>query len=229
MSRFLLYIIAVIALSMAAYFVYVHAPRLQLRAVQGAAQDTPVDTGEQVIHEETSQYVIDITYRHFGIAVVDARVDARMQEVVASFKKDVAQVGPPQGVVQQYTLTGDVSEYQTDSQIASERINLYEYTGGAHGLPFVLTLNYHIETGEEVTLDEALALTGLTLKDVSSKALAQLTQEYGVDSIFADGVDPKPENYGTFLIGPFNVTFVFQAYQVVAYAAGMPEISFARK
>jgi hypothetical protein len=92
----------------------------------------------------------------------------------------------------------------------------------------VLTLNYDARTGETITLDRALSLIGKSLNDVAATSLAQLKQEFGA-SIFADGATPKAENYATFIVGPTNVTFIFQPYQVVAYAAGMPEVTFARK
>jgi hypothetical protein len=159
---------------------------------------------------------------------MDAKIDAAVKAATDAFKADVAQMGAPETGFSKYSFKGEAADTYSGGDIVSERINLYQDTGGAHGLPIVITLNYDSSTGDEVTLDKALSLIGLTLQQVSDKALAQLHQEYG-DSVFVDGAAPKPENYQTFIVGPYNVTFIFQAYQVVAYAAGMPEISFARK
>ena len=110
----------------------------------------------------------------------------------------------------------------------SQRLNLYQDMGGAHGLPIVVGLNYDAATGRELTQDDALRMTGLTLQQISTQALKELHQEFG-ESVFTEGAEPKSDNYRTFIVGPYNVTFIFQAYQVVAYAAGMPEVSFERK
>lgn len=224
-----MYIIAIIALGTAAYFIYVHAPRLESGPITPDTTTEQTDAGtERSIQEDTADYSIDVTYRHLGIPSVDAQIDARVADAVAAFKNDATQAGPHEDGFPPYTFGGEAADTFTGGDIVSERVNLYQYTGGAHGLPIVLTFNYHAGTGKEVTLDEALALTGLTLGEVSDRALAQLAQEYG-ESVFTDGAKPRAENYSTFIVSPYKVTFIFQAYQVVAYAAGMPEISFARK
>ncbi len=189
----------------------------------GETPATPVDKN---ISEETTAYRINVDYRLFGIPVVDEHVEAEVKKAVDAFKRDAA--GFDQSVESRaYTFSGEIGDFYSGSDIVSERINLYQDTGGAHGLPIVLTLNYDAKSGETVTLDRALALTGLTLPEIASRSLAQLKQEFG-DSVFEGGTTATAENYATFLVTPFNVTFIFQAYQAVPYAAGMPEVKFER-
>lgn len=188
---------------------------------------TPATPEDKNISEETAAYRIDVDYRLFGIPAVDAHVESEVQRAVAAFKKDAANFDPTVES-RPYSFTGEIADFYAGSDIVSERINLYQDTGGAHGLPIVLTLNYDAATGETITLDRALSLTGLSLSEVSARSLAQLKQEFG-ESVFTGGAEPKAENFGTFIVTPYNVTFIFQAYQVVAYAAGMPEVKFNRK
>ena len=89
-------------------------------------------------------------------------------------------------------------------------------------------LTYNKKTGTLVTLQDALALTGLTLAQLSQKASDQLKIKLGEDFIFAEGVSAKPENFSSFVVTSDNVTFILQPYQVAAYAAGEQEISVPR-
>lgn len=229
MKQLALYILALLVLGSLVYLIYTNAPRLPEMSDSVSTSTSSTTAGEEKsITEDTPQYSIDVTYRHFGIPAIDAHVDAEVSAVVAAFKQDAGQIFEGEPDMPQYTLSGEAADFYFDGDVVSQRINLYQYTGGAHGLPIVLTLNYDAASGRELTLDDALALTGLTLKQVSDRALTQLDQEFG-ESVFAAGAAPQADNYQTFIVTPYKVTFIFQAYQVVAYAAGMPEVSFARK
>jgi hypothetical protein len=200
-------------------------------AMPGAVPETTggetSQTTSHKIQEETSSYKIDVEYVLFGNPVIDPKVEAAVKKSVDAFKADAASFDP-EVMTRPYTFSGQAVEFYSHSTISSERINLYQDTGGAHGLPIVLTLNYDTTTGADVTQEQALALIGKSLTDVAAVALNQLKQEFGEGSVFVDGATPKKENYATFLVTPQNVTFIFQPYQVVAYAAGMPEVTFAR-
>ena len=228
MKKLLVAVIFIAALSGVLYFALTQKPAMvALPDTVPETTGTPPTVSEtKTIKEETPSYRIDVDYRLSGIAVVDTHIEAEVQKAVAAFKNDAANFDP---LVESrpYTFSGEIADFYIGGDIVSERINLYQDTGGAHGLPIVLALNYDAKTGETITLDRALSFTGMSLQDVASKSLAQLKQEFG-ESVFADGAAAKAENYSTFIVTPFNVTFIFQAYQVVAYAAGMPEVKFER-
>jgi hypothetical protein len=230
MGKFIGYVLTVLVLGVAAYFIYMHAPRLAPPTGTDMATSTE-QIGEgsmRSVNEQTDTYTIDITYHHVSSEAINTEIDAEIRSVVDAFKADAAQMGTPEPGFPKFALQGEGADVYEGGDITSERVNLYQDTGGAHGLPIVLTLNYDSATGEKISLDRALSLIGMNLEQVSQKALSQLHQEFG-DSVFEEGAQPTPENYGTFLVSPYNVTFIFQAYQVVAYAAGMPEVTFARK
>ncbi len=230
MKRLLVAIVFIAALGGVIYFALNQKPAMvALPAPVPETTGTTSAPGSDVhlIKEETPSYTINVEYRLFNNAVVDAHVEAEVQKAIDAFKKDAAGFDP-KVEMRPYEFSGKIADYYSGGNIVSERINLYQDTGGAHGLPIVLALNYDAKSGETITLDRALSLTGLSLGQVSTKSLAQLKQAYG-DSVFIDGASAKPENYSTFMVTPQNVTFIFQAYQVVAYAAGMPEVKFERK
>lgn len=226
MKKLLVALVFLLALGAVLYFVPLRTD--MTATVPDTVADTTTSIGDiREAKEDTSSYTIDIEYQLFGNAAIDAKVESEIQKVVNAFKGDAANFDP-EIEMRKYTLSGEVADYFVGADIASERINLYQDMGGAHGLPIVLTLNYDAKSGEEITLDRALTLIGKSLSGVAEDSLAQLQREFG-ESVFADGASAKAENYQTFIVSPYNVTFIFQAYQVVAYAAGMPEVKFNRK
>lgn len=230
MKKLLVAIIFCAALGGVIYFALHQKPVVV--AMPGAVPETTgtgttAPTETKTIKEVTPGYTIDVDYRLFGIPAVDAHVEAEVKRAIDAFKKDAANFDP-KVETRPYSFSGELADYYVGGDIVSERINLYQDTGGAHGLPIVLALNYDAKTGETITLDRALSLTEESLGTVAAKSLAQLKQEFG-ESVFTDGAAAKAENYATFIVTPSNVIFIFQAYQVVAYAAGMPEVKFERK
>lgn len=228
MKKLFVAIIFLAALGGVLYYA-VHMPPQSVALPAGVGDTTgttPTPSETKTIKEETASYLIDVDYRLSGIPVVDEHIQTEVQKAIDAFKKDAAghdlAVDP-----RPYAFTGEIADFYSGGPIVSERINLYQDTGGAHGLPIVLALNYDAKTGETITLERALSLIGLTLDEVAAKSLAQLKQEFG-ESVFVGGTEPKAENYATFMVESYSVKFIFQAYQVVAYAAGMPEVKFNR-
>ena len=79
-----------------------------------------------------------------------------------------------------------------------------------------------------MTLGDALSLIGLSLEEMAAGAKRQLNERYSEMLIAPEGADALAENYSTFTISASAVTFIFQPYQVTAYAAGAPEVTFER-
>jgi hypothetical protein len=219
-------IVALVAVAILGYVILSARPHVtpysSTSQVTGNAQ-------QKNVHEETSAYVVDVSYRTTGNVEVDSEIAGSVHTAVDNFKHDVATMGAPAPGAPKYSFKGEPADVYVGPDIISERINFYQDTGGAHGMPIVYGLNYNAKNDAPLTLDDALSLTGLSLKQIAEQSLAQLKKDFGEDSLFPAGAEAKPENYQTFVVGPYNVTFIFSAYQVVAYAAGMPEIKFARR
>ncbi|MBI4067823.1 DUF3298 and DUF4163 domain-containing protein [Candidatus Kaiserbacteria bacterium] len=179
--------------------------------------------------EETDTYVVDAKYPQFDIASIDANIEAVVEGALTQFKNDVA-LGPPppDSAVSQYEFQSMFDSAYVGPDVVSAKLVFSTYMGGAHGIASIYGLNYDRETGRELTLDDALAMIGLSLTEVAERAKAELTAKLGSDIISPEGADPTPENYATFIVGPEQVTFVFQVYQIAPYAAGPQEVSFTR-
>lgn len=175
------------------------------------------------IAEDSDTYTIHIEYPKFAVEKADREVQAIVDKAVTEFK---ALPPNPTPVAAKNEMDGEYQVINTGPEILSAKMEIYQFTGGAHGMTVTYGLNFHRD-GTPVTEEEALGLTGKSLEDVSAEAMKQLNERFGLVQ-FPEGAAPSAENYSTFVIGTSSVNFIFQQYQVEAYAAGMPEITLPR-
>lgn len=216
--RYTGYAILGIALLVAIYLVALYGVH-RSPVVESAVTSISTTT----IATSTETYSIDLSYPKFGIAGADASVQSVIDKAVSEF---VAFPPNPTPVAAKNELVGEYQLVNPGPDIVSAREELYQYTGGAHGGTVIYGFNFH-KDGTEVTEEEALSLIGKDLQAVSAEASRQLNAQFGMVQ-FPEGAAPTAENYRTFLIGTSTVSFIFQQYQVEAYAAGSPTIVFPR-
>ncbi len=228
MHKILGYVLALIVLCGLAYAIYTQAPRvspaLQTASITEHTGGTEVKT--DVVYGSTPAYKIEVHYPVFGIPAVDAKIKSTVDTAVNAFKQYPP--NPPEMSSPQNEFVGSFDSAYVGPDVVSVALTFSEYTGGAHSNNAIFGVNIDPRTGKELTLDDALALTGKTLQQVSAESLAQLKAKFGADIIFPEGADPKPANYAVFLVGKDKVTFVFNVYQVAPYAAGPQYVEFPR-
>ena len=227
MSRILSYIfVAVLALG-AGYYL---ATRMQSSEsyVAEVATSTPemVRVTTQTENEETSAYTIDVQYPHFGIPAIDTKIDKIVDDTIAEFK--TLPPNPPEMSSPQNELTVRFESPYIGPDIISFKLIISEYTGGAHPNSLFSGLNFDRVSGKQLFQANAFKMIGRTVQQVSVSTTAQLKEKLG-DTFFAEGANTNPENFSSFVISADKVTFIFQPYQVAAYAAGPQEVSFERK
>ncbi|PIR83830.1 hypothetical protein COU18_01995 [Candidatus Kaiserbacteria bacterium CG10_big_fil_rev_8_21_14_0_10_51_14] len=228
MSRILSYVvIAAIALGAGYYFALWRQPS-EIYATPPAATSTPetVHLTTQTVSEETSAYIVDVQYPHFGIATIDTKIDARVNSAIAEFK--TLPPNPPEMSSPQNELTIRFESPYIGDDIVSFKLIISEYTGGAHPNSIFSGLNFDRETGRQLLQSDAFKMIGRTAQQVSVSVTAQLKAKLG-ENMFEEGSNSNPENFSSFLISEDKVTFIFQPYQVAAYAAGPQEVSFERQ
>ena len=185
-----------------------------------------VTVTSKTIQEDTDTYTINAQYPQLGIASIDTQVESTIKKVIDEFKGFGVKEPLVTSAKNEFTSTYDPPYIAED--IVSVRLTTSMYTGGAHSLATVGGLNFNRKTGELLQLSDALALINMQLSDVAAEALRQMRQKHG-DALFQEGLTATPEHYNTFVIDGTKVTFIFQLYQVVAYAAGFQEVAFPRK
>ena len=121
------------------------------------------------------------------------------------------------------------TEISTSSKTVSYIINLYEYTGGAHGGTSVSTFTYNA-TGTLVTLSDVFSEP--YLKRVSGIARAYLYKTLNdnvVDEMITAGTEPTKDNFSTWYLTDSQVVFVFGQYQVGPYVLGIIKLPLAKE
>ncbi len=124
----------------------------------------------------------------------------------------------------------------------------YEYTGGAHGMPFYEAFNFDVESGRRLALED-LFPDASALQAISAFVRSELTDDL-LDVMTSDTVSSGPEqkardrlsdwivegtapvhaNFQAFVLEPADtdhaagITFVIPPYQVAPYAAGTQKI-----
>lgn len=105
--------------------------------------------------------------------------------------------------------------------ILSLKFEISQYAdGAAHPFGYSITLNYDLEQGQEVGLEQ-LFLPGTDyLQVIADYCQTELKKrDIGFD-IFTEGANPTPENYRNWNITANGLLITFDEYQVAAYAAG---------
>lgn len=104
----------------------------------------------------------------------------------------------------------------------------YQFTGGAHGISWTKGLNYSLETGQLLTLDDFFS------PEQKAKLPAALTRLLCWQLGMADADTAKlsemgyyPENIkptDNFCVTSTGITFLYTPYEIGCYAIGMPRI-----
>jgi hypothetical protein len=190
-----------------------------------------VEATTSTISENTSDYVVDATYPQFGISQLDMHIRNRITDEAQELKILAAKDQPSKNRFPQYGYFATSDYVYSDNAVISVSLKTDVYTGGAHGMSHVYGINYDRKQNRLLTLDDGLEMIGVTLPQAAVQAKAQVQKaipELTNDALFGGGFNPTRENYQTFIVGTSTVTFIFQPYQVAAYAAGMPTASFLR-
>lgn len=94
--------------------------------------------------------------------------------------------------------------------------------GAAHPYHYSRAVNFNIETGQDVTLDQLFTPGSNYLEVIAQTCKAELSarMNYTPGDPFEQGSDPLPENYQNWNITADGLLITFDEYQVAPYAAG---------
>ena len=231
----------VIALAVLAGVAFMVAPYLRTSETNPPVDESaPISTAVEVrterIQENETAYAIDVSYPQFavpseasaqeGLSFINAQIEEAVTSSVAEFR--ALPPNPPESATPQNSFDGSFDSVYVGPDVVSVKLILSQYTGGAHPLTLVSGLNYDRATGRQFLQSDAFAMLGLSVEEISAAATTELKTELG-DSMFEEGANTNPENFSSFVISENEITFIFQQYQVAAYAAGVQEVSFSRK
>ena len=112
--------------------------------------------------------------------------------------------------------------------IISIKLDIYEYTGGAHGNTSFQTYvidkqENRVLTWEDIFVDNVNPITVLQPL-VRASLHAQLEQFDGMDDWINTGTDDDPANYANYVLTTDEFIVYFPPYQVAPYAWGSSEV-----
>jgi hypothetical protein len=143
-----------------------------------------------------------------------------VQKEIEAFKTNVAELA--------VNAASSGSSFDVRYALISQKANIWSlkfsiegYTeGAAHPYHAALTVNYDLESGRDITLDEVFTPNSNYLQVISDYCKTQLSKrDIGFDG-FQAGADPTPENYHNWNISEKGIILTFDEYQVAPYAAG---------
>lgn len=115
------------------------------------------------------------------------------------------------------------------NDMVSLRMNVSQYTFGAHPIELIKTFNYDIEHTKLLTLADIYTKEPSYIAKVSKEAVAQLSRLYVPNATdkasVIDGAGPSPKNFETFTTDGSMVTIYFQTYQVGPRPLGQPSVT----
>ena len=181
------------------------------------------------LNEENQTPVYKITAQ---IPFLDGSTDPRVQAFNRELKAIVEQeIGFfKQGTLELPALPISAgssldASYELISQkgnIWSMKFNFNGYSdGAAHPYIYSRTVNYDLENGAEVALEELFLPSSNYLQVIADYCEAQLAaRDISFDPSFSLGADAAPVNYERWNVSEHGLIITFDASQVAAYAAG---------
>ena len=204
-----------------------------------ASRDISAEKGLEIsissISQTDSLYNIQVEYPQFGdvAAAFNDQISAFITGEIVTFKKNtkdnwdarIATTPPGQNVPENPAVPFDFianwKPVQLNKEYLSFVINIYYYSGGAHGLDKVYAFNYDIVQKKELTINDFLGNSPQALQELSQISAQQVTSQLQSSGVQIDdiltpmiqqGTKPTLDNYNNFNYN--SLTIYFQQYQV---------------
>lgn len=129
-----------------------------------------------------------------------------------------------------YSMTDTISSitYLDDNYFCLE-MNGYEYSGGAHGMPYKSVFIFDRNTGKQLTLKDIIDISEEGLKKTVSGYFRELSEATGFSFSAPAELEQEVAESVT-MDSPFYLTkegivFYYWPYEIGPYAAGFPEVT----
>jgi hypothetical protein len=231
MKKIYLFIIIIILAAALVWLVKNERASMEISAEKG------LEMSISSISQTDNFYNIQVEYPQFRdiAAAFNDQVSAFITGEIDTFKKNtkdnwdarIATTPPGQTVPENpaapFDFIANWKPVQLNKEYLSFVINIYYFSGGAHGLNEVYAFNYDIVQKKELTINDFLGNSPQALQELSQIAAQQVTsqlQSSGVQiddvltQIVQQGTKPTLDNYHNFNFNYNSLTIYFQQYQV---------------
>ena len=179
----------------------------------------------ETVTDTSGGYDITATYPVTKSDAITTMFRTFITDQIDAFKKDTA---PQEDVEVAITrpMTLEISyEAQQSDRAQTYVFSIYSDTGGAHGLQTTRTFAF-TETGNQIILSDLFTNGTKGLSTVSDYVQKELVKEELTNKEWVtEGAAPTEDNYRNFVVTDAGVTFIFDPYQVAAYAAGIKRVA----
>ena len=178
-------------------------------------------------------YEADIDYPVFEKEpLLNAQISDIVQKSLEAFNNEFFSAESP-AYPQVFEFDIDSSSVYEDTNHISFLLNVYQFTGGAHGTTSLIPITYSKQTKKLLSLEEAVQPTRKDwLSVLSTEARKQLNTQVqkfaSSEDWISKGTEPAKENFAIFTLEKNSVRIIFSQYQVGPYSSGMPEIIVPR-
>ncbi|MBG0790815.1 MAG: DUF3298 domain-containing protein [Desulfovibrionaceae bacterium] len=183
----------------------------------------PAVLSAATVRENTPGFSVDAQYPVLCAPKARRMVRDRVSSEIASFK-----MADPEHDLSffphQYALDIRYAAWvAADGRLASVKLNVSAYTGGAHPNHWPVTWVFDLEQDRPIPLSGLFADTATALPEVAAMVREPLRRSLGdmfVPEMMEYGLQPTEENFSRFVLTGEGAAFFFAPYQVGPYAAG---------
>lgn len=199
--------------------------------IQKSAQ---IISPEIITETDTTSSYANIKYQFPKNDVGAAGIEARVKEIVSNWKKENIDVLTQNDIAVQ-ELGGD-RKYELNilysktfnSKYITHVIEIYSFTGGAHGITTIETTTVDTK-GVESTLNDILKDPKTGIAALTEKLKTKLETDfseriYSEKGMFEDGLKPEAIASLSFEVTNVGIIFIFGDYQVGPHSSGIIEV-----
>ncbi len=166
-------------------------------------------------NQKTEQYLIEAKYPVFNIEPLNKEVEAICNQYIEECKVEATELSSDEWFIPlELKIKSELKI--TSNRYVSVNLQVYYYTGGAHGMTYNHTLSYDTESKSFLTLKDIIKGEQSELEQlVRTKLKKQLAEGNFVDDPFSGA-----SNLSRFVIANDGIMFFFNPYEVAAYMYG---------
>ncbi len=140
-------------------------------------------------------------------------------------RKNFHEEGCHDEIINEYNAGFEIT--YINERFVSIECSRYIYSGGAHGMGYISTLNYQRNPIAKLELEDIFIDSSQYLDFISNYAREYLFKTFGKDidtEWLNDGTSPDIENYSNFTLTEHGLKFIFNQYQIASYADGINHV-----
>ncbi len=198
------------------------------------------DDGVELVTAKSALINVDDSYA--GAMKINEVMNTRMDNLIEQAKEAVPEVQSmyeeameyasedgmePYYPTYSYTETVDDIDYVKDDIICFT-VNGYTYLGGAHGMPYMETYIFNLETGDRLSLKDFVTVSEEELKDAVTAAMNKRIQAEGPELFWEDAEQTVHErvgyDYPYAYLAEDGIVFYFEPYLLASYAQGFVDV-----